>query len=108
MHVPFEHLLKSLTNVKEKTFFYIKFSSIATQTKKQKKWFFSISTLFVGIIYLFCLTQVCIFNFDFFPPNTRYDEIETGESETLRLVPTEDKTTITMFFANERYERYRQ
>ena len=36
LHMPIKHIHKSLAIINKKTFFYISFSSIATQTRKQK------------------------------------------------------------------------
>ena len=48
--MPIKHVHESLLNVNENTFLYINFSAIVTQI----------------YIYIFWLTQVCIFNFEVF------------------------------------------
>ena len=58
-----KHLIKSLAGINKKTFFYINFSSIVTQTKKQKQPF-SMSFLFVELIPIL-VNRSMHFNYDF-------------------------------------------
>ena len=55
--MPIKYIHKPLASINEKTFFYINFSSIVTQTKKQKL-LCSISTLYVELIST--LVNACI------------------------------------------------
>ena len=63
LHMSIKQIHKSLASVNKKTFFYISFSSIATQTKKQKQPF-SMSTLLVELISILVKTSK-YFNYDF-------------------------------------------
>ena len=81
--MPINHIYKSLKNINEKTFFYMNFYLIVTQTKNKNIFF--MSTLFIELIschlclsslYLFWLTQVCIltkFLLYFFLCKHKYD-----------------------------------
>ena len=55
--MPIKYIHKPLASINETTFFYINFSSIVTQTKKQKL-LCSISTLYVELIST--LVNACI------------------------------------------------
>ena len=61
--MPIKHVHKSLADINEKTFFYINFSSIVTQMKKQK-YLFSVSTLFVELTSILVNASM-YFNNDF-------------------------------------------
>ena len=55
--MPIKLIHKSLAIINEKAFFYINFSSIVTQQKKNNSFLFQ---LCMSSLYLFWLTQVCI------------------------------------------------
>ena len=71
--MPIKHVHKSPASINEKPFFYMNFSSVITQMKKQK--LFSMSTFFVELISILVNASIYFsYDFDFiFYISTRYD-----------------------------------